>query len=375
MDLNVVVIVVDALRADRVGAVGGRDLTPRIDEFADEATVFRNAFSTVGCSTDPAVTSIQTGKYPLSHGIVNHGFHVTDAEKRAVEDVRQLPEVLSESGYYTAKLGRPLGRWHRRGFDEYPSFEEGRKPFDTRKHRVGQTLEEIHPLLKDGVAAVYNATVGRFEGESSEPNDTGSDLRDRFDRLLERDQPFYGFVHLMDTHRPYDADPDLVQSCLDRFDYDNEPRESVNGKFPDGVEQFPDFIDERWADSEYGMGTAVVSAHYDATVVEADRRIGRLLDRLHAESQFDDTLIAILADHGESLTEHGIYYGHNGLYDETIHVPLIFKPPGNSGGTCEDLVQITDVGPTILSYLGLEDRMETDGRSLVPAIESKEAIH
>jgi hypothetical protein len=146
---NALLIVVDALRADRVGSACEKDLTPHIDQFADDATIFTNAFTTTN-ATDPAVTSIHTGRYPLSNGLVNHGSRVSDQEKQRIEQVAHLPAVLSNDGYRTRKFGRPLGRWHRQGFDSYPSSMEGTYAKDytpTKVEKVSRTLSSVSVLL------------------------------------------------------------------------------------------------------------------------------------------------------------------------------------------------------------------------------------
>jgi len=221
MKTNVLIIVVDALRVGRVGAFGGRELTPNIDSLATESAIFTNAYSTTN-ATDVAVTSIQTGRYPLSHGVVNHGTRVTDQEKNTVEQVTQLPEVLSESGYRTAKFGRPLGRWHRKGFDKYPSSMKRRMAFDKRdedenksaKQKIGDSLERIHPTLRTTASKLYQSI--RTPPEKAEIlakyQDASDEVVQNFENFIQESSPFYTFIHLMDTHSPYEANPEVVKS-------------------------------------------------------------------------------------------------------------------------------------------------------------------
>jgi arylsulfatase A-like enzyme len=389
---NVVVLVMDALRTDRIGAMGGRDFTPRIDELATESAVFSRAFSTTN-TTDPAVTSIQTGRYPLSSGLVSHGMRVTDIQKQAIEHVPQLPEVLSEAGYATGKFGRPLGRWHRNGFDVYPSRMETEQAYDeveadnfdnllaalrvnAVKSAVGGTLSKIHPSIRDAAATTYDRTVGRLESESGylEPETGDTDgVLENFRKFVAQNSPFYAFVHLMDTHVPYHVDPDLVVEYLDEFDYDvqavNDPSVCVPEQFHERVAagEFPE-VREKYYFADQEPSTAVIDAHYDAAVTEGDRRIGRFVDTLRENSLLDETLVIFLADHGESLTEHGIYYDHHGLYDVSVRIPLFVRPPGGADRTVDEFAQITDIAPTVASYTGVPG-LEPDGESLSPAIE------
>ena len=398
MDTNVLVVVVDALRPDRAGALGGREITPEIDEFAEDATVFTNTFSTTN-ATDSAVTSIQTGRHPRSHGVLNHGRRVTDEEKRAVENVPQLPEILSEAGYRVGKFGRPLGRWHRKGFDIYPDSMESRIPFD-HPDRGTSTLEKIesvsesalssiHPSLRDFVGkryisvrdslrSVYSKTSKRMQTPQRKDADEDEVVENLAD-FVDADESFFGFVHLMDTHTLDTADPDLVADYLDRFDYYGEHVADVAHEIPDQFhdavlgDEYPQIREKQYFPWTDEASTAVIDAHYDAATNEADRRFGRMIDELETRDLLDDTLVVLVADHGESLTEHGIYYDHHGLYDVSTRVPLIIRPPGGGADHVDDFVQVTDIAPTIASYTDVEG-LSPDGQSLRDAIENGSSV-
>lgn len=391
MKPNVVIVVIDALRADRVGALSGKNITPNIDNLAAESTCFTNAYSTIN-ATNPAITSLQTGRYPLSHGVINHG-QVTQKEKSAVESVPQLPEVLLQTGYSTAVFGRGLGRWHRSGFEEYPgdygeSDEEDQKPL---KHRIGSALEGIHPLLHNITATGYSMTIGQMPETNRDTQQSKSkEAVQRFKTILndfDDSDPFYAFFHLLDTHITYNPDSDVVKECLDKFEYTPEEwtgsapgsrdgsSEIYNRKFDRLVDKgkYPDVAEKHYS---YGEPTsAVVDAHYDAAAHEADQHVGHIIEELENRDVFDDTLFILLSDHGESLTEHGIYYDHHGLYDVSIKIPLIIRPPGDEPvrETVDDFVQITDVAPTVASYADV-DGLDPDGSSLKPVIEGEETI-
>lgn len=384
---NVLIIVVDALRADRVGAFGGRELTPNVDELAKESAVFTSAYSTTNV-TDSAVTSIQTGRYPLSHGIVNHGSRVTGEEKNTVEQVGQLPGALSESGYRTAKFGRPLGRWHRKGFDEYPSSMENSIAFDktkevesvSTKEKIGNIFQRIHPSLATTAANLYYAahpsqpSLPEKDEVIAEYRNASDKVVQNFGEFIQGSEPFYGFVHLMDTHASYQANPELVRSHLSEFEYRTDvPIQQGSGShqtvFDDLIEkgEYPE-IKKKYYLSDGRPTTAITDAHYDATVTQADTRVAKILTLLKEAGVYDDTLIVFLSDHGESLTEHGIHYDHHGLYDVSIHIPLLIRPPGGTDKQIDDLVQITDIAPTIESYTDISG-IDADGYSLRPVIE------
>ena len=119
--------------------------------------------------------------------------------------------------------------------------------------------------------------------------------------------------------------------------------------------------------------TAITDAHYDASVTRADRRVGEIIDTLKKSGEYDDSLIVLLSDHGESLTEHGIYHDHHGLYDVSTHIPMIVRPPNGASTTVSEFVQITDIAPTVESYTDT-DGITADGYSLQPVINGEESI-
>jgi len=375
------IIVPDALRADRVGALSGGDLTPNIDDFASEATVFSNAFTTA-TATEPAITSIQTGRHPLSNGIVNHGGNVTAEQMKTVEKVDQLPKILSDEGYHTAKMGRPLGRWHRDGFHVYPSISEGKSPMGTEnpknlKGRISNRLNEISPMMKDAVARGYQTFESYFDPALDAVDETvasgGDKIEDQIPDVISRDKPFYGFVHLMDTHGPFDVDSNEVESLLRSKAYDELTLDEIRKLAPDAK-----FISEmeteirNWDRTDHSIGE-LRSATYDAAVKKTDRRIGWILERLKTTGVLEQTLVVIAADHGESLTEHGIYFSHHHLYDQTMHIPLLIRPPGGKHGSTDEMVQLTDIAPTVLDYVGIEADHH-DGNSLKSVIDNGEQI-
>lgn len=394
--VNVLVIVADALRKDRVGCLGGRNLTPGIDSFAEDAVRFTNAFTTSN-ATDVAVTTIQTGRYPISHGVMNHGQRVENKHKVAVETVPQIPQVLSEAGYSTAKIGRPLGRWHRKGFDIYPESMEGRVPTEklgklkssekqksglkkAEEHASG-ALESIHPRLRDGVAGVYNTITGKTKNQSvsetpiEEKKENKDETIERFRKFVESGakKDWFSFVHLMDTH-DYDADPEVICECLSSFDYSPYPIDVDKVSIPSALRDniLPEEYEELRDRFYYGEepSTAVMDAAYDATVMEVDERVSKLIDILKENGEFNDTLIIFLADHGESLHQQGIMYHHHGLYESVVRVPVLVRPPGGSNGKEVDgLVSTTDIAPTIVEYTEA-DGLDPDGSSLKDLIET-----
>jgi arylsulfatase A-like enzyme/tetratricopeptide (TPR) repeat protein len=155
----------------------------------------------------------------------------------------------------------------------------------------------------------------------------GSEVVDRALEWLRADQrrPFFGWVHLYDAHTPYESP---------------EPFRSRFPRTRDGA--------------------------YDAEIASADAQIGRLLEGLRADGRLDDTLVVVVADHGEMLGEHGELTHGFFIYDAATHIPLIISGPGVPARVVSDQVRIVDVMPTALSLLGIAVPKDVQGTSLVP---------
>lgn len=377
MNTNAVVVIVDALRADRIGPYEGTTLTPHINQLMSEGLTFERAFTTTN-ATDSATTSLHTGLYPLSHGVLNHAMRVTNEEKKRVEEVTQFPELLQQSGVRTIHKGRYMGRWHYNGFDEITKLQPHQR-FWQLYERYFRELRSSNALVGkvlDGLYWYTKSAITAFEGEST---DAITQFLDTVD-----DERFYSTVHLMDTHMPYTADEDVATEYLETFNYDGIDMEALIKEQGDD----PWLLDQRANLIEGDNDTPTieeVKAWYDASVTHADRKIGRLVEGLKERGIYDDTLLIVLSDHGESLDEHGIFFDHHGLYDQTIQIPLVVKPPKSEifepGATVETLTQITDVAPTVLDYMGVDAEADDfDGATLRPLIEgdngwtSREAI-
>lgn len=361
---NVLIIVVDALRADRVNEEN--NLTPNIDEFADSSVRFTNAFTCIN-ATDPAVTSLQTGRYPLSHGILHHGWHVTDKEKARVNQVSKLPEILNDNGLNTINTGRNMGRWHRSGFETIQESNKQTQKFKTSKRRfeqrVGDVLSKISPRLYRGIRDVYTNYIDKAVMQLS-PNNwrDNNDTKSEVEAFLEAvDEPFYGYLHLMDTHTPYTPPEELVEECLQTRTYEERGKSAydVNPSNPWLIDRVGE-----WGIDDLGK----ITARYDAAIKHADSKIGELLSWLDKRELTDETLIVILSDHGELLGEHDVYFDHHCLYDPVIRIPLVVSTPDAKSNTTDKFVQITDIMPTVLDYLDFEEAADMDGQSLQPLI-------
>lgn len=361
---NVVVVVIDALRADRVSAVGGREgLTPNLDALAEDGTAFENAF-TAASNTDPSVTSLLTGRYPLNT-VYHHGRFVTDEEKRRIEAVKPLPAVLSDAGLETVAVGQALGRWHARGFDRYPdaSAEDRLRPTAMSIARsVFDRVNALAPRLGSTIRSVYSASHPGMKSQTVMQDYDPTELLSYVGS-----DPFFGFVHLMEPHMPYLGTVKDFDELVASWDYPEATATELLAE-RDVTDAQRERI-ESALDSQGLDRPGELLALYDASVRLADRKVGRLIEAFREAGRWEETTLFVTADHGESLLEHGIYFDHHGLYDDVFRVPLVCDL--GDGERVSDIVQLIDLAPTVLDLLGI-DGPETDGNSLRPLIGGKE---
>lgn len=350
---NVVLIVADALRTDRVGSYSGDGLTPNIDRIARDGEVFEECFACIN-ATDSSVTTILTGLYPTRHGVINHGNQVTEKEKQFVGGTSPLPELLPVS-YHSVGIDR-LERWHQRGFNEYIN------PRKSQQNGLVKKARRIVNRFPSHLQKPIQETYGWISSDDSHSTQSSVTTQKTLKSISTNQPPFFLFTHYWDTHIPYGSSNNLPRKIRNRsYDNGDESLESVL-KLIDG---------SPWADRLRGglMGDSTtvgeLKRKYDAGVWNVDQAIGKIEEKLKQEGIYDETALIITADHGESFTEHGILFDHHGLYEPTVHVPLIIRAPGFEGKE-DQFVQHFDLVPTILDLIGEDYREDSfDGISLV----------
>ncbi len=314
---NVLVYLIDTLRADHLGVYGYPLATsPRIDRFAADAIVFADA-QAQSSWTRPAVASLFTGLDPRRHGVHRR----RDALPGELDT---LAELLARAGFDTA------------GF---------------------VTNGNVAPAFAfDQGFGLYRYL--RESGETPERHQLSDRLNAwAFDWLEDRaddPRPFFLYLHATDPHAPY------------------APREPWRRRFAPGVDPglglLPagreTFAGRREGDDALRRGAIGL---YDAEIAFNDHHFGRLLERLRALGLYDDTLIVLLSDHGEEFFDHGSWKHGKTLYGEQLHVPLIVRLPGGErgGSRVADTARQVDVLPTVLDALGIPAPPGLDGTSLL----------
>lgn len=324
--MGLIVVSIDTLRADYLSCYGhARVLTPSFDRLAAGGVMFRSAISAAS-TTSPSHASLLTGLYVQDHNVYSNFDALGDQPLT-------LGEVFSSHGFSTFYLSN-------------------------MKH---MNPEVSH--MAQGFQTVVRSGHNRRAAQS-------------FDRFLSwldetEKKPFFAFLHLQDVHTPYRPPPPY-----DRFYYDADERDPANKSLekiapllPKHMSDHPHF--KTWLSGITDI--AWVFAQYQGAVTYVDDEFGRLLDELEARSLLHRTAIVFTADHGESLGEHGMHFVHTGLYEPTIHVPLIMWFPGSGrhGAEVRDVVESVDVFPTLLEYFDVQPPPGIRGRSLWPLIKGE----
>jgi arylsulfatase A-like enzyme len=349
---SLVLVSLDTFRADRVGALGGPvGLTPNLDAFAAESTVFEAAYSQA-VQTTPSHTSVFTSRYPSE----TTG---ADGDPYVPPETPLLAQLLKLYGFQTGAFvgGGDLSeaRGLSGGFDRY-----------TQGPDFGSLWHTTPPALA---------------------------------WLDERDaaKPYFLFVHGYDAHSPYLKPPPYgyLRADAAAAGPGQEAVRSATERIVDGVmyqgfwvlmHGYAERLRPRSAEGRAwtaregaadGEPTQVVSEAdialvrgvYDGGVAYADAQFGRLMAGLQARGALDEAWIVVMADHGEQLGERGIFGHCCDTGDEETHVPLLVRAPGGAGGgqRVRGIVELVDVMPTLLAIVGATPPAGIHGVSLLDA--------
>ena len=329
---NLILIGVDSLRADHMSLYGYERLTtPHVDEFAWEGTVFDWCFSP-HIPTTSGYGSMLTGRDAFGTNTV-----ALRHEGQMAEGVPTLAEVLRAEGYETTCVGFK-GNAASRGFANYldyagwGSWKEGRSP------------------KAENLNAVALPELKRLAGSS---------------------KPFFLFLRHMDPHAPY-----LPPRPFERMFYGGNELDPAN-KSMDPVFSFKPFCDffATWmppgvTDKDY------IVAQYDGEAAYLDACVQNIFSQITALGLDEDTLIVLDSDHGETLYDHECFFDHHGLYEPTLHVPLVFRMPGRvpAGLRLDGYTTLQDVMPTVLDIMGIRTKVKFDGQSLFPEMKGRPRV-
>ncbi|MGH8258046.1 MAG: sulfatase, partial [Steroidobacteraceae bacterium] len=325
--LNLVLIAIDSLRRDHMSLYGyEHNTTPHLAKFAQGGTVFDNLISP-HIPTTPAYASMLTGRDCF-------GTNAVALRHQGEIAAPMLSEMLKAKGYATTCVGFP-GNPSGRGFENYLNYSGWGSWEEGRSHKAENLNALAIPELK---------------------------------RLAGGAKPFFLFMRHMDPHSPYLPPWPYERMFYDanECDPDNKSMEPVMA-FKPFRDYFATWMPPGCTDSRY------VDAQYDGAVAYMDACIQNIFAAIDQLKLWDDTLVVVNADHGETLNEHECYYDHHGMYENCLTVPLIFHLPGRipAGQRRHDLVLHEDLVPTVLELLGIKLKEKFDGRTLTPLFKRK----
>lgn len=285
---NVLVLLIDTLRADRLGCYGNeRGLTPTLDSIADRGVRFADTMSAASW-TLPSHASLFTSSYPSQHGIWR--------DQVLPDSLPTVAEVLHAAGYRTAAFTEG-------GFmDTAHGFARGHSLHDSKRRDCSVTYAR---------AAEW---------------------------ITARETPYYAFVHTYQVHSPHNPPKEFRQRFVGPY----------AGELPKVVDT-PVYQWGRKEPVPSAEDARYVEELYDAEVAYVDQQIGLFLERLEEAGSLENTLIIVTSDHGEEFFEHGAATHGHSLYQEQLHVPLILHWPGHfeGGRVAEHSVHSIDIAPTI----------------------------
>jgi len=365
---NILMIMADQLRGDWLRCAGQPVVqTPHLDQLADEGVLFTHAYSECPVCI-PARYTLMTGLHPETIGLRCN-------QNVPMPILETLPYMLGRAGYQTQAVGKLHFTPQRAcyGFDNTIVCEEGRLRGGDDYHRwlqgtpyAGQ--ERMHGLGNNMVYARRSLVPESYHVTTW----TVSQSLEFLDRR-DPTRPFFLFTSFTKPHSPYD--PPAPYDTLYTPDDMPDPHAADLGSeaLPPSLRILPQVYGwDRLSSQEIKR----IRTYYMGTITHIDAQIGRLIGGLYWRGLLENTLIIFLADHGDMLGDHGLFFKTT-FYEGSMRVPLIMSLPRRWGdravGRVVDVpVGLADLLPTILEFAGIQDVRPRDGRSLLGFLRGEE---
>ena len=319
--LNVLLVTIDTLRADHLGAYGYRRATsPNLDALARRGVLFEQAYS-YWPKTRGSFVALMTGRLAAQSGYGK-------THPLLIDFNPTLASVLRDAGYETTavvdnpNVAASLG--YSKGFTHYRETWE----------------ESALPSEVDRSHAITHAAVSLFDTAVPE-------------------RPFLLWLHYVNPHAPYQPPSPFDKAFLDEA--------AASGPALEPVAGFHGGVPRQWAKGVRPLGYYV--AQYDGEIAAVDAELGRVLEALQNSPVRDRTLVVVASDHGESLGEHGYFFDHGeNLFDPSLRIPLLIAGPGiEHGRRSAELASTLDIVPTLLDALKVSYPPDLAGVSLLGA--------
>lgn len=340
---NVIVLMIDTLRADHVGAYHKTDIkTPKLDSLAEDGVLFENCISQASW-TRPSGVSMFTGRIPSGHSTQTKAARVPN-------EAVLFSEVLQKNGVTTGALANNINLTAtfnlNQGFDAF-LYEEPNYPFWGTESVFGLTLYKVVAKVMERLSPTHRVVHNYYQPADVVLGDAKTFIENN------KNSRWMIYAHLMEPHDPYFEHPIISGSGTEEY----------NGvAYGRAEHEHPDPKD-----------TAYLLKVYKEEIEFLDLELGRFIDWLKANGQYDNSAIIVISDHGEEFGEHGGFWHGTTLYDEVLHVPLIIKTPKNYPKNVRVPWQVRsiDISPTIAQLMGLEADESWEGENLLQEQELK----
>lgn len=373
---DIVLIITDQQRYDTIAALGASHMdTPNLDRLVERGVTFSNCHVTAP-SCVPCRASLFTGYYPHTNGVLANG---QAWNKTWVSD-------LQDAGYHTVNVGKmhtipydaPAGFDERFVVENKDRYMEGRWFFDEwdkalAAHGLKKQQREEYRKRPD-----YKDRLGAFTWDLPEHLQSDNFVGGMARWWLETkpvEKPVFMTIGFPGPHPPYDPTPEMAEKYLAR----DLPLPEVSQEELDGLP--PPFDEKRRHDVEVDHDSVSwklnptrdelhrMRAHYYANMEMIDREIGAILNTLEGRGKLDNTIIIFTSDHGDCLGDHGLVQKW-APYEEVTRVPLIICAPERftGGRKVDELIQLFDLGPTILEWAGAYIDSSFEAATLNPAL-------
>ena len=306
---NIILLSIDALRADHLGAHGyERETSPFLDELAEQEIEFKTAIS-ASSHTREAVPALLSGRYP--DVFAANGYQYVP---------KTVADRLSEAGYRTA------------GFHS--------NPYVSRAYGFDSGFDAFHDDLVLGqnrLIALAQRALNKFVLNRGEYHARATEINERSLSWLDSvddSQPFFLWNHYMDPHGPYNPPAKYI---FGKYESSDSEAQSLYQKAIDSPNEVTDKENKTLVDA------------YDGEIRYLDEQLRIFFDELEKRNLLNESLVIITADHGDGFGEHGYYTHPRYLHDTLLHVPLLISPPEDgSSRTVSKPVSTLDIVPTVL---------------------------
>lgn len=364
MKPNIVIIVWDAVRAKNLSLYGyDRNTTPNLLNMSKELAIYRNAISS-SYWTLPSITSLFTGMYPSSHRLVVEG-------EKLSPQFMTLAELLRQQGYTCASFNRNpyISNFTGldRGFHYMPDSRFMSNYWAIIENKLNRIFSQDHSTRSVAGADLKSSRPGETMVRMLKHlpdifTDCGSRMLVRTFRKwlnrLER-RPFFAFFQALEAHSPYRAPMGFGLKFLTVRD--------LYRKILINQDNLAYALGKSRLDKNHFQ---ILQNAYDNSIRYCDFITHRICQILKTKGLYENTLIVVMSDHGESIGEHNLMFHIWSLYDHLIKVPLIVKYPRGVSvqGVVEQIVQNIDIFPTILSLINGDSQFpwnQMQGNSLL----------